>query len=209
MSNSKKNPHQINNKQVKWNSETESYDLVSDPAWDIETEFSLYNSLINQGLGDDFSAAVLGIFNAKRPVYPCYCHADHHLRGYTFTPCPCADCEIAAKSEGFNTLEPFDHISLHKNTVHVVGDMIFTNCIDQINDTLGGKLVITKEHFANFQFLLRQYGETEKTWTEVVDDFQTEDEQFWYSLSILENFWIIFVLTNPVISGHQPNDSKE
>ena len=209
MSNSKKNPHQINNKQVKWNSETESYDLVSDPAWDIETEFLLYNSLIDQGLGDDFSAAVLSIFNAKRPAYLCYCHADHHLRGYTFTPCPCAECEIAAKSEGFNTLEPFDHISLHKNTVHVVGDMIFTNCIDQINDTLGGKLVITKEHFANFQFLLRQYGETEKTWTEVVDDFQTEDEQFWYSLSILENFWIIFVLTNPVISGHQPNDSKE
>ena len=204
MPNGKNNHHQINNKQVKWNSETESYDLVSDPAWDIETEFSLYNSLTHQGLGDEFSAQVLGIFNSKRPVYLCYCHTDHHLKGYTFTPCPCVDCEIVAKSEGFNILEPYDHISLHQNTVHVVGDMIFTNCIDQINNTLGGKLVITKEHFAHFQFLLRQYGETENTWTQVVDDFQTEDDQFWYSLSVLEQFWILFVLNNPVLSGHQP-----
>jgi hypothetical protein len=206
MSNSENNPHQINNKQVKWNSETESYDIVSDPAWDIETEFSIYNSLIEQGLGDDFSAAVINMFNASRPVYGCYCPTDHQTLSYTFTPCPCFQCEEMSKLKGFTILEPFDHISLHKNTVHVVGDMIFTNCIEQINQTLGGKLVITKEHFENFQFLLRQYGETEKTWTELVDDFQTEDDDFWYSLSILEQFWIIFVLNNPVISGHRLND---
>jgi hypothetical protein len=209
MSNFENNSNQINNKQVRWNSDTESYDLVSNPDWDIQAEFSLYNSLIDQGLEDDFSSTVVSIFNSYRPVYPCYCHTDHHFRGYTFTPCPCVDCEKVAKSEGFNTLEAYDHISLHKNTVHVVGDMIFKNCIDQINDTLGGKLVVTKEHFENFQMLLLQYGQNEKTWTELIDDLpKWIDDQFWYSLSILEQFWIMFVLNNPLISGHQPKNSK-
>jgi|GEM_PF-5607151 len=195
--NSNQSDFQINN--VEWDQESQSYKVVTNPNWNIALQTEVYADLINQGFGDEASSSIVGMFNSTRPVYRCSCHSDHTVPGHSFNPCPCFECEMHARRDGVDITKPTASVSLHKNTVHVIGDMIRRNYLSSINELLEGKLVITEKHFADFQFLLRQYGETQNSWTEVADSFDTEDDEFWLALFVLEQFWIDFMLNNPAI----------
>jgi hypothetical protein len=188
------NKYPIN--KVEWDKQSESYKLVSNSNWNLSTQVEVYSDFVSQGLNDELASSILDMINQTRPVYSCSCYSDHELPGYSFNPCPCFTCEINARRDGFDITEPISSISLHKNTVHVIGNMILTDHLDQINQILNPQHFITKEHFIAFQSLLLHYGETQKSWTEVVDSFQTEDNDFWHSFSVLEQFWIHFMLTN-------------
>lgn len=197
LNNNDNNKYPINN--VEWDKESESYKVVPNSNWNLSTQVEVYSDLVSQGINDEVSTSILAMINQTRPVYRCSCHSDHEVAGYSFNPCPCFQCEIHARRDGIDITTPISSISLHKNTVHVIGDIIIRNYLSQINQALDGELVITQEHFATFQSLLRHYGETQKSWSEVTDTFQTEDDTFWYSLLVLEQFWIDFMLNNPTI----------
>lgn len=195
--NNDKNKQPINN--VEWDEESESYKIVPNPAWNLSTQVEAYSDLISQGIDDEMSSSILAMINQARPVYRCSCPTGHQVVGYSFNPCFCHECDMHARRDGVDITKAITSISLHKNTIHVIGDMILRNSLSSINQLLEGKLFITEKHFTDFQFLLRQYGETQKTWTDVTDDFDTEDDQFWLSLFVLEQFWIDFMLNNPNI----------
>lgn len=201
--------NQPHDKKVIWDPETESYKVVSNPEWDIETEVNIYSSLVQEGITDTLAADIVSMFNATRPVYPCYCHSDHTQIGYGFNPCPCADCEAIARIEGYDISQPSDNIQLHKNTIIVVGDMIKQR-LSAINQTIAvDDRHISEDDFKIFQSLLEQYGKTDQPWSEIIDEMavdprnSSESDQFYAVCAILEYFWIAFVLNNPTATGHR------
>lgn len=202
---------QPNDKEVVWDFETESYKVISNPEWNIETEINIYSSLIQEGINDTLATEIVSIFNTTRPVYPCYCHTQHRSLGYGFNPCPCADCETIARIEGYDISQPLDNIQLHKNTIHVVGSMI-KNSLSEINKTIAqDDICISEDDFAMFQSLLEDYGKTDLSWSEVLDYIavdprnSSEPDHFYAVAAILEYFWIAFVLQNPTTTGHRIN----
>jgi len=202
--------NQPHDKKVVWDPKTESYKVVSNPEWDVETELGIYSSLVNQGASVEFAIDIASMFNTTRPVYPCYCHTEHTAIGYGFNPCPCLRCENLADAEGYNISEAVDNIQLHKNTVHVVGHMIKQQ-LSRINQVIASDNIhISEDDFKTFQSLLEDYGKTDLSWSEIldymaVDPRNSSDPDHFYAVAgILEYFWITFVLNNPQLTGHRP-----
>jgi len=202
--------NQPNDKKVVWDSETESYKVVSNPEWDIEAEVGIYSSLVQSGVNDTLATDILSMFNTTRPVYPCYCHSEHTEIGYGFNPCPCADCEVIARIEGYNISEALDNIQLHKNAVHVVGHMVKQQ-LSAINQVIASdNIYIFEDDFKMFQSLLEDYGKTDLSWSEILDYMavdprtSSEPDHFYAVAAILEYYWIAFVLKNPTVTGHRP-----
>lgn len=194
---------QPNHKKVQWNSQTESYEVISNPEWDIETEVEIYSSLVNQGVPDKLAVDIVSVFNTTRPVYACYCHTEHQSVGHWFNPCPCADCEAIARIEGYDITQPVDHIQIGKNAVHVVGSMV-AKALPELNKLISKEgYSISSEDFEMFKSLLRTYAQSEDSWSVVVDSYEPKNDDYYAVTSILENFWIAYVLNNPVITGHK------
>lgn len=181
--------------EVVWDTETETYKVVTNPAWDIEAEIGAYSSLVEQGFGDEVSSSIVSMINQTRPVYPCSCHSQHQIQGYSFIPCPCFDCESLTKANGFEPKEPICSVSLHKNTIHVMGSMIRQNYLAQINEVLKDQLTITNDHLTQFESMLNQYGQSTKSWSDITDSHDTDDDDFWFALTVLEQFWIELTLS--------------
>ena len=62
---------------------------------------------------------------------------------------------------------------------------------------------ISSEDFEMFKSLLRTYAQSEDSWSVVVDSYEPKNDDYYAVTSILENFWIAYVLNNPVITGHK------
>lgn len=195
MNNSNDDKAPINN--VEWDEESESYKVVPNPSWDIGTQTEVYSDLIQQGFGDKISTSIIEMLNTVRPVYRCYCVIgdSHDVPGYSFNPCPCFDCKMQADREGEDITKPLFSMSLHKNSLHVLGSMIREEYMDQINEKLAEvEFHVTEKHVKDFQFLLSQYGETQKSWNKILDEFEVndseEEDQYWMGLIYLEQFWL-------------------
>lgn len=194
---------QPHNKKVQWDETTESYKVISNPEWDIEQEIAIYSTLRNKGIDDRLATDVLAVFNSTRPVYRCYCYDGHRDVGYTFNPCPCYDCEQKGKADGFDISEPADHLNLHKNNVKVVGSMVKQKLFEINNVVAVDNIVISPNDLEVFQSFLIEYGKSDLSWSEIVDLHESFDDDFYVIVSILEYFWIAFVLNNPQITGHR------
>lgn len=206
------NQDPINN--VEWDQESESYKVVTNPVWNLPTQVEVYSDLVNQGFNDEVSTSILAMINQTRPVYRCSCSSDHQIVGYSFNPCPCHECDIHARRDGVDINAPLSSISLHQNTVHVIGDMIRRNYLQSINDVLPLEYFINIEDFQIFENLLIKYGNSYCSWSQIVDEFEQNDiaaahNNFNVVISILEKFWLDFMLNNPNIQPPSSNSIKE
>ncbi len=181
-------------KKVEWNPDTDSFELVSNPEWDIEAEFDVYSELISQGFNDEDSSAIVSSLSYTRPVYACYCLTDHVAKGFQFIPCFCAQCAFLAKEQGFDVSEPVGHVSLHESTIGFVTEFLL-NALDDINSVITRvDMRITEKDVSLFNTLLIEYGKGTAPWGEVVDSNETENKYYHANVDILEYFFLSFML---------------
>lgn len=183
------------NRKVVWNKTTESYDVVSDQ-WDIEEEISMYTALREKGFEDGPAASLVASLLQTRPVYRCFCFGDHETMGFVFNPCPCMDCEQLAKAEGFNISDPICHVSLSEAVIRLTAEEL-KHKLEALNQTLEeSDVYISDNDFDMFKVLLSKYGTEEISWSEVVDDYEPKEDNHYLVVSVLEFFWLAYIVKN-------------